>query len=193
MISFLASQDEPTLDSTLAASQTGDGEATDRLTSAVYEELKRLAGSFLRRERENHSLQATALVHEAYLKLIDQDSVDWKNRSHFLAIAAVVMRRILIDHANRKGRAKRGGGRKRLMIETIIPEAPEPPVDLIELDVALTSLAKIDPDMSRLVEMRFFGGMTEVEIADVLGVSTRTVRREWALARAWLRNELDES
>jgi RNA polymerase sigma-70 factor (ECF subfamily) len=159
--------------------------AVDGLFPIVYVELRRLAASYLRRERANHTLQSTALVHEAYLRLVDQ-KVSWENRAHFLGIAAQTMRRILLDHAKRRAASKRGGGEFTLQIEEDLMEGKERHFNLIALDDALSGLEKVDPMRGRIVEMRFFGGLSNDEAAAVLGVSPATVQRQWAGARAWL-------
>ena len=172
--------------------QDGSAQALERLTPLVYRELHTLASRYLSRERRDHTLQATALVNEAYLKIAGQRA-DWQSRAHFFGIAAHLMRRILVDHARRDGRAKRGGGATHLSLEGIDPPSPSLPIDAIDiraLDAALLRLAAFDPNQARLVEMRFFGGMTIEETAEVMGSSSATVKREWAVARAWLYREL---
>ena len=156
---------------------------------AVYSDLRRLARGYLRRERSGHSLPPTALVHEAYLKLVDQRRVRWQNRAHFFAIAAHLMRRILVDHARAHDAAKRGGG-TTIPLADIDAGADPPGIDVLALDAALDKLARIDPRQSRLVELRFFGGLTVDETAAVLGIAAITVKRDWALARTWLYREL---
>ena len=170
----------------------GGSEAARReLVAVAYRELKRLAGAQLRSERPGHTLQATALVHEAYLRLVDQDRVAWRNRAQFFAVAARVMRRVLVDHARRRAAGKRGGGQLRVTLDESVAEAAAgPEVDLVALDAALVELEAMDPELLRLVEARFFGGLTIVETAELLGVSPATVKREWATARAWLRRRL---
>jgi RNA polymerase sigma-70 factor (ECF subfamily) len=173
----------------LLAWSSGDREALDELTPLVYDELRRLAGAYLRRERRGHTLQTSALVHEAFLRMIDQ-RVAWQNRAHFFGIAAKLMRRILVDYARSKDASKRGGGEIHLAIDEALDEAEAQDADLIALDDALTSLAAFDPRQSRIVELRYFGGLTIEETAEAIGVSPATVEREWSLARAWLRREL---
>jgi RNA polymerase sigma factor (TIGR02999 family) len=175
----------------LVAWSNGEEAAGGVLMDAVYGELRRLARGYLRRERADHSLAPTALVHEAYLKLVDQRRVRWQNRAHFFAIAAHLMRRILVDHARAHGAAKRGRGAVIPLIE-IDGAAPGPraDVDILALDIALEKLARIDRRQSRLVELRFFGGLTVEEAATVLGIAPITVKRDWALARTWLYREL---
>jgi RNA polymerase sigma factor (TIGR02999 family) len=170
----------------------GDRSAADRLVPAVYEELRRQAERAMRREGSEHTLQATALVHESYLRLVDQRRVEWRNRAHFFAIAATVMRRILVDHARARLTAKRGGGVAPITLAGAEHGGPQETddVDLLALHEALERLAALDPDQARLVELRYFGGLTIEETAAALDVSPATVKREWALARAWLRREL---
>ena len=173
----------------------GRGAATDELLPLVYDELRGLARRHLAAERVDHTLQATALVHEAFLRLVDQDRVQWRNRAHFLAVGATAMRRILVDHARARGRLKRGGGgdRRRLSLDEALGlAAVEDRTDLLALDEALTRLAAEHPDKVRVVEMRFFGGLSTEETAAVLGVTTRTVERHWQFARAWLFRALED-
>ncbi len=152
----------------------------------VYEELRSMAASFLRGERKNHTLQPTALVHEAFLKLVDQSRVDWKGRTHFFAVSAAAMRRILIDHARSRGRLKRGGGWQRVLLDQEAPVELEES-DWVGLNDALEALSKVDPQEARMVELRFFGGLTVEEVAHILGVSKRKVEADWTHAKAWLR------
>jgi RNA polymerase sigma factor (TIGR02999 family) len=173
----------------LVAWSNGEEAAGGVLITAVYGELRRLARGYLRRERPGHSLPPTALVHEAYLKLVDQRRVRWQNRAHFFAIAAHQMRRILVDHARAHGAAKRGPG-ATLPLTGIDVGTDPPAVDVLALDEALDKLAQIDPRHSRLVELRFFGGLTVDETAAVLDIAPITVKRDWALARTWLYREL---
>jgi len=168
----------------------GREEALDLLLPAIYGELKLLATSYLRRERPDHTLQATALVHEAFLKLVDQRDVQWQNRAHFFGIAAQAMRRILVDCARAHAAAKRGAGERAVPLEEVLVVVPGPDVDLLALDEALNRLAAIDAMQSRVIELKFFGGLTIEETAAVLHVSPATVGREWALAKAWLYAEL---
>jgi RNA polymerase sigma factor (TIGR02999 family) len=172
---------------------------SDRATSAdllalVYGDLRRLAGNYLRRERSGHTLSATDLVHEAYTRMVDQTRVGWQGRTHFLAIAAQAMRRILVDHARRRATAKRGGDWRRVTLDPavqgILGEHTFALDDLITLDEALAQLSTIDPRQARVVELRYFAGMTIDEIAEELGVSTRSVDRDWTHARSWLKREL---
>jgi RNA polymerase sigma factor (TIGR02999 family) len=165
----------------------GDSQAEERLLDAIYGELRKLAQSHLQRERPDHTLQATALVHEAYMKLVDQKHVQWQNRAHFFAMASQAIRRILVDHARSLQRAKRGGNRQKLQLdEAQALGATSPDLDLLELDGALAALGEEHPDKVKVVEMRFFAGLTNDEIAEVLEVTTRTVERYWQFARAWL-------
>jgi len=165
----------------------GDPEAADRLMPLVYDELRQLARSYLERERAGHTLQATGLVHEAYLRLVDQTSVTWQNRAHFFRVAAQVMRRILVDHARRFRASKRGGEWEKVEFDEALALAPSRSVDLIALDDALQDLAQLKPEHSQIVELRFFGGLTFEEVGEVLDISSRTAEREWRMARAWLR------
>jgi RNA polymerase sigma factor (TIGR02999 family) len=169
----------------LGDASAGKQEAVNALFPIVYAEMRRLAASYLRRERPGHTLQSTALVHEAYLRLIDQ-KVSWQNRAHFLGVAAQTMRRILLDHAKRRATAKRGGGQFNLQVDESVLAGPSRDLNLIALDKALLELEKIDPIRSKIVEMRFFGGLSNEEAAEVLGVSAPTVQRQWAGAKAWL-------
>ena len=169
----------------------GDRAALDDLLPMVYGELRRLAQSYLSRERRDHTLQATALVHEAYLRLVDQRNVTWQNRAHFFGIAAQMMRRILVNHAEAHNAAKRGGGAQKLSLDEAISFAENHEVDLIALDDALKRLEAIDGQQSRIVEMRFFGGLTIEETAEALAVSAATVERDWRMAKAFLRRDLN--
>jgi len=168
----------------------GNPEAGPKLIPLVYGELRRMAAGYMRRERTGHTLQATALVHEAYLKLLGQHSVDWQNRAHFFGIAAQVMRRILIDHARSHVRDKRGGGREAVPLDEALVFCPERSADFLALDSALERLAEVDPRQARIVELRFFGGLTVEETAEVVGISPKTVKRDWSVAKAWLHGEL---
>jgi RNA polymerase sigma-70 factor (ECF subfamily) len=174
----------------LLAWSEGDKEAFDRLVPLVYDELRRLAQSYMRRERANQTLQTTALIHEAYLRLIDANRVKWQNRAHFFGVAARLMRQMLVAFARERGYQKRGGGASRVSLDEamVIDEGRDE--DLVALDEALGALAQFDARKAQVVEMRFFGGLTEDEIAAALGVSTETVRRDWRLARSWLRRRL---
>ena len=176
----------------LAAWSDGDRSALDKLAPLVYEELRRLAHVHMRRERADHTLQTTALVNEAYLRLVDQRGVRWQNRAHFFAIAAQMMRRILIDHARKRAYAKRGGGAPMLPLEETAVLTDERAAELVALDEALGSLAQVDERKGRIVELRFFGGLSVEEVAEVVGVSPDTVTREWRRAKAWLIRELQK-
>ena len=167
----------------------GDASALDRLVPLVYDELRRVARARLRKEAPGHVLQTTALVNEAYLRLVDQQQVRWQNRAHFFAIASRMMRRILIDHARRKAAAKRGAAAEPVTLSDV-PGQPEKGIDVLALDEALGRLAQLDERQSRVVELRYFGGLTEEETAEVLDVSVRTVRREWTIAKAWLYRQI---
>ena len=168
----------------------GNQTAAEKLIPLVYDELKRLARARMRRERPDHTLQTTALVHEAYLKLIRQQDVRWQGRSHFVGIAAQLMRRVLTDHARAHLRKKRGGTAVVLPMDEALAFSPEHSEELIRLDEALDRLAKLDPRQSRIVELRFFGGMSIEETADYLGISPKTVKRDWSVAKAWLYAEV---
>jgi len=167
----------------------GSREAIDGLLSTAYEELRRIAEIHMRREYAGHTLQATALVHEAFLRLADQDA-RWNDRAHFCAVASQAIRRILVDHARSKGRAKRGGDRNRVTLHDHDAVTGLPGVDILDLEEALEGLAALHARQARIVELRFFGGLTMPEIAEALGVSVRTVEGDWRMARAWLRREL---
>ena len=168
----------------------GDQTALDQLIPLIYDELHRLAERHLRHERAGHTLQATALVNEAYLRLVDERGVSWQNRAHFYAIAARRMRHILVEHARGRDAAKRGGGQYKLSLSKVDRITPREDVNLLALDEALQRLAEIDPQKSRIVELRYFGGLTVEETAEVMGISPATVKREWSMARAWLRREI---
>ena len=168
----------------------GDAGALDRLVPLVYDELRRVARRHLRRERPGHSLQATALVHEVYLRLVDVDRMTLKSRTHFFAVAARLMRQILVDHARRKGAGKRGGGVTMMSLDEVSPAAQTSNVDVLALDQALDTLSSFDLQQCRVVELRFFAGLNIDEAAEALGISTATVEREWAMAKAWLYQRL---
>jgi RNA polymerase sigma factor (TIGR02999 family) len=176
----------------LAKVSAGDEAASSSLFIVVYDELRRVAAAALRRERPDHTLQPTALVHEAYLRLADEPDGLWQNRAHFLAIAAQAMRRILVEHARGRNAKKRGSGKARLSIDDVDAPAPDAveAVDLVMLDDALAKLAALDARQARIVELRFFGGLTVEETATVIGASARTVKREWQMSRAWLKREM---
>lgn len=175
----------------LLAWGAGDRAALDRLTPLVYDELHRLAASYMRRERAGQTLEATALIHEAWMRLIDVRQVEWQNRAHFFGMAARVMRQILVAAARDRGWQKRGGGTQRISLDEALVIDAGRDEDLVALDEALQALAAFDARKAQVVEMRFFGGLTEAEIAATLHVSTETVRRDWRLAKAWLLHKLD--
>ncbi len=183
----------PDITRLLLAWGDGDRQALDELTPLVYQELRRLAESYLRRERGGHTLQPTALVHEAYLKLVDQRGLRWQNRAHFFGIAAQTMRQILVDHARARLAEKRGGGEIRFSLDEAIDASDERADQLVALDDALLALAAFDPQKSRVVELKYFGGLTLEEMAEVLGISRATVIREWRMAKAWLYGQLKEN
>lgn len=172
--------------------RAGKKDAQTQLLTLVYDELRRIAASYLRKERPDHTLQPTALVHEAYLRLVEQKEQNWENRAHFLGIAAHLMREILVDYARKRIAAKRGGREKPLPLENLPVAAPQRPEDLIALDEALARLEEFDQRQSRIVELRFFAGMTEEEIGHLLGLSVRTIKRDWNVARAWLHAEMSQ-
>ena len=171
----------------------GDKEALDQLMPLVYDELHRLAGAYLRRERHDHTLQPTALVNEAFIKLVNQNSMRWQNRAQFYGVAAQLMRRILVDHARVHYAAKRGGDRYQVPLDNLGGFGFQPDADLLALHDVLNRLAEIDPDQGRLVELRFFGGLTIEETAEVMHISHATVEREWKIAKAWLKRELTKT
>ena len=177
----------------VAQSAAGDAAAAAELFPIVYEELRRLAASALRRERTDHTLQPTALVHEAFLRLAETPGASWENRAHFVAIAARVMRRVLVDHARGRNALKRGNGEIRVPIDDVDVPAVGQDVDLVALDDALARLALLDERQARIVELRFFGGLSVPETAALIGASERTVKRDWQVARAWLTRELSSS
>jgi len=164
----------------------GDKTALDRLVPLVYRELRRLAGYYMRRQRADHTLQTSALINEAYLRLIDHKNMRWENRAHFYAVAAQAMRRILVDHARSRGYAKRGGGALKVSFDEAVIGAEERAAELIALDDALQDLVAIDPRKCQIVELRYFGGLSVDETAEVIGVSSVTVMREWRSAKGWL-------
>lgn len=196
--SHAAAPGEPPAEVTqlLLAWGAGDGAAGERLLPMVYAELHRQASRAMRREAGEHTLQATALVHEAYLRMVDQRRVEWRNRAQFMGVAAEVMRRILVDHARSRLAAKRGGGVQRVTLDEERNDAAadaEAGLDILELHEALERLATIDPPQARVVELRYFGGLSIEETAEAMHTSPATVKREWAIARAWLRRELQSS
>jgi RNA polymerase sigma factor (TIGR02999 family) len=170
----------------------GDSKALEELMPLVYGELRRLAINYLRRERHNHTLQPTALVNEAYLRLVDQRSPNWKNRGQFYGIAAQLMRRILVDHARQRNAEKRGGSnQQKISLTNATGVAGSPDIEVLAVNEALEELAVFDPQQARIVELKFFGGLSIEEVAEVVGVGHATVEREWKLARAWLRRKLE--
>ena len=175
----------------LVAYGQGDAEALERLIPLVYSELHRRAGYYLRAERSDHTLQPTALVNEAFLRLVDQN-ISWQNRAHFFGVAAQVMRRILVDHARAHNTEKRGGQARKLSRAEAIAVGNERPVDLIALDEALERLAQMDAEKCRLVELRYFAGLSVEETAEAMGMSVATVMRHWSMAKAWLRKQMGE-
>jgi RNA polymerase sigma-70 factor (ECF subfamily) len=177
----------------LAEWSDGNQSALDELYPLVYDELHRLARRYMSRERQGHTLQTTALINEAYVRLVDQRNVHWANRSHFFAISAQIMRRILIDHARRHSYAKRGGGAQQVSLDEAATVTRLAGAEMIRLDEALKSLAEMDPRRSQVVELRYFGGLNNEEIAGVLNISENTVTRDWNMARAWLHHQLTES
>ncbi|MHC4141628.1 MAG: ECF-type sigma factor [Planctomycetota bacterium] len=174
----------------LVALSNGDRSAAARLMPAVYNELRELAGRYMAQEPVGHTLQPTALVHEAYIRLIDQSRIDWKSRAHFFGMAAEVMRHILVDHARRRRAAKRGADAKRLTLTESIGSSEESEIDLLDLDEAMGELDRLNERQRKVVDLRFFGGLKIDEAAHVLGVSPQTVRLDWRMARAWLRQRL---
>jgi len=180
----------PNVTQLLIGWSNGDKAALDSLLPLVYEELRQQAARYLRRERVGHTLQTTALIHEAYLRLIDQKNVHWQNRAHFFGIAAQLMRRILVDHARARTRAKRGGSNLRVSFNEANLLAASQDLDIVALDEALDRLAELDEQQSRVVELRFFSGLSVPETAEVLRISPATVKRDWSMAKAWLHREL---
>ena len=170
----------------LSEMSAGDSQAPDKLLPLVYEELRRLAHAYMKNERSDHTLQATALVHEAYIQLVDWKNVSWQNRAHFFAAAAQMMRKILVDYARGKNALKRGGGVTTIALDQAVSFQNKNEVDLLSLDAALTELNSFDAQQARIVELRFFGGLTIEETALAMGISDSTVKREWQIAKAWL-------
>lgn len=177
---------------TLAQVVDGDPNAADQLADVVYDRMRNLAGYLLRGESPGHTLQPTALVNEAYLRLVDQSRVDWRGKSHFFAIGAKMMRRILVDHARGKKRQKRGGERQRIELDDNLCVSSRKDEDVLAVEEALTKLAALDPRQAQIVELRFYGGLTMEEVAEALGVSKRTVESDWTMLRAWMRRELSD-
>jgi len=170
----------------------GDLKAREAVFPLVYNELRRLAASYLRRERSDHTLQATALVHEAYLRLVEHEHANWQNRQHFFGAAAQLMRRILVDHARGRLAAKRGSGPVKVELTEAIAMSQDQPAELLALDESLTRLASLDPQQARIVELRVFAGLTVKEAAEALGISPATVKRDWAVAKAWLLRQIQK-
>ncbi len=177
----------------LTAWRAGDDGALERLVPLVYPELRRIAGNFMRRHKPGNSLQATALINEAYLRLVDSDRVDWQGRTHFFAVSARIMRHVLVDAARRRKSLKRGGEQVCVTLDDNVDAPAGDQTDLISLDEALTRLAQMSPRQGRVVELRYFGGLTEEQVAETLKISERTVRRDWNLARTWLYRELQNT
>jgi RNA polymerase sigma-70 factor (ECF subfamily) len=170
--------------------QQGKADAASKLMPLVYGELRRLAAHYLRQESPGHTLQPTALVHEVYLKLVEQGNASWQSRAHFFGIASRLMREILVEHARKRRALKRGGLQQKVQLAEALAVAPNRPIELVALDEALRRLEKLDPQQSRIVELRFFGGLSIEETAEVLGVASRTVKRDWSVARVWLHREI---
>jgi RNA polymerase sigma-70 factor, ECF subfamily len=170
--------------------RNGDQTALDRLMPLVYEELRRMANHYMRNERRGHTLQTSALVNEAYLRLVDHENIEWQNRAHFFGVAAQAMRRILVDHARSRNYQKRGGGAQQVSLDEAMTLAEDRAAELLALDEALQELAKMDERKSRVVELRYFGGLSLEETAEALGVSVPTVTRDWSTAKAWLMREM---
>jgi RNA polymerase sigma factor (TIGR02999 family) len=173
--------------------RNGDKEALDRLMPLVYEQLRRMANNYMRNERKGHTLQTSALVNEAYLRLVDHENIDWQNRAHFFGVAAQAMRRILVDHARSRSYLKRGGAAKQVSLDEAATLAEDRAGELIALDEALKELAKMDPRKSSVVELRYFGGLSLEETAEALEISIPTVTRDWNTAKAWLLREMTKS
>ncbi len=184
---------QPDVTDLLVEWSKGSEEALQKLIPLVYRELRRLAGEYLRRERRGHTLQPTALVNEVFLRLVGQKRVEWESRAQFFGVAARMMRRILVDHARKRRAQKRGGGVEKLFFDESIGTLPKAPLDLVSLDDALLALASIDPRQSRIVELRYFVGLSNEEIARLLNISQATVLREWRTAKAWLGRELSRT
>ena len=171
----------------------GDNSAPGKLLELVYEDLRHLAAAYMRDERSDHTLQATALVHEAYVRMVDWENVSWENRAQFFAVAAQVMRRVLVDHARGRNAAKREGSQHKLALDEAVSFASEKELDVLALEDAFLSLEKLDPRQAKIVELRFFGGLSIEEVAHVLKTSPTTVKREWTIAKAWFQRELSRN
>ena len=185
------SDDRHEITQLLARTGQGDHAAQEELLPLIYDTLHRLAANCMRAERGDHTLQPTALVHEAYIRLLGAHNHDWQNRAHFFAIASQTMRRLLVDHARAHVAGKRGGGRRRVELDERLLYAEDHPEELLALDAALDRLGAMDERQARVVELRFFGGLTAEEAAETLGISSKTVKRDWTIARAWLRGEIE--
>jgi RNA polymerase sigma-70 factor (ECF subfamily) len=188
----VAADDDADITGMLAAASGGDPAAAQRLVGLVYDDLRRRAEALMKRESPGHTVQATMLVHDAYLKLIQQERASWNDRNHFFAIAAQTMRRLLVDHARGRGRDKRGGGQVKVSLDDRLGLLAGADADVLAVDEALTRLAELDPQQARIVELRFFGGLTMEEVAQQLGMSKRAVEAEWTMIAAWLRRELQQ-
>ncbi len=186
------SPEPPDITDLLLAWNGGDQSALEQLMPLVYDELRRLAQHYMRQERADHTLQATALVHEAWLRLVQTNRLTWQNRAHFIGVAAELMRRILVDHARKRRAQMRGGVETKLALNEALDALVPQEVDLVALDEALDSLSAFDPRQSRIVELKFFGGLEVAEIAEVLGISPATVKRDWAWAKTWLYREISK-
>lgn len=188
----MSKEGSPQITKLLLQWREGKAEALDELVPLVHDELRRIARNFMRRQNPGHTLQTTALVNEAFIRLVDSNRVNWQDRNHFFAISAQLMRRVLVDVARRKNSLKRGGERVQVTLDDKLNVSDEKETDLIALDEAMSLLAELNPRQSQIVELRYFGGLTEEQIADTLEISSRTVRRDWNLARAWLFRELNQ-
>lgn len=191
--SLLETMEQPPITELLLAWRKGERAALDELIPLVENELKRIARNYMRRQKPDHTLQTTALVNEAFLRLVDSNRVNWQDRNHFFAISAQLMRRILVDFARKKNSLKRGGAGVHVTLNENVDVADEKAAEVVALDEALERLAGLNERQSRIVELRYFGGLTEEQIAETLDISTRTVRRDWNLARAWLYRELSRN
>lgn len=188
----MAMASSPEITSLLVRLSEGDRSAVSELAPVVYNELRHLAAHYMRRERPDHTLQATALVHEAYMRLVEQRQANWQNRAHFFGVAAQLMRRILVDHARSRAREKRRGEQQKISLDEVVVMSPDKLEEVLVIDQVLGRLEKRDARQSQIVELKFFGGLSTEETAEALGTSPRTVEREWALARAWLYMQLQE-
>lgn len=186
----MATTDRAQISRAITRLASGDRSAAEQLFALLYDSFHDLAARYLKAERPGHTLSPTALVHEAYLKLVDQSRVSWQGRTHFLAVGAQAMRRILVDHARARKRSKRGGGRVRIQLAEGLALSVQRDEDVLAVDEALARLAKVDPRQATIVELRFFGGLGVAEVAEFLALSKRTIENEWTMARAWLRREL---